>query len=85
VIPSFERKTDWRQGWNEDLDTHRRKLPWSPADQINVEEHQRKKKYLSNINEENKTSCVVIGGHPAGLMQSVFQLRRMIVCCDRND
>jgi hypothetical protein len=37
---------------------------------------------LSNINEENKTSCVVIGGHPAGLMQSVFQLRRMIVCCE---
>jgi hypothetical protein len=37
---------------------------------------------LSNINEENKTSCVVIGGHPAGLMQSVFQLRRKMKCCD---
>jgi hypothetical protein len=60
---------DWRQAWNEDLDTHRRKLPGSPADQINI-----------NINEENnlcqtsmkknKRSCVVIGGHPAGLMLS---------------
>jgi hypothetical protein len=33
---------DWRQVWNEDLDTHRRKLPWSPADQNSI-----------NINEEN--------------------------------
>jgi hypothetical protein len=49
---------------------------------LNINE---KKKLLSNINEENKASCVVIGGHPAGLMQSVFQLRRMIVCCDLYD
>jgi hypothetical protein len=34
---------DWRQVWIEDLDTHRQKLPWSPADQNNV-----------NVNEENK-------------------------------
>ncbi len=27
---------DWRQVWNEDLDTHRRKLPGSPTDQNNV-------------------------------------------------
>jgi hypothetical protein len=42
---------------------------------------------LSNVNGENKTSCVVIGGlgHPAGRMQSVFQLRRMIVCCELYD
>jgi hypothetical protein len=32
----------WRQVRNEDLDTHRQKLPWSPADQNNI-----------NINEEN--------------------------------
>jgi hypothetical protein len=32
---------DWRQVLSEDLDTHRRKLPASPADQNNV-----------NINEE---------------------------------
>jgi hypothetical protein len=34
---------DWRQVWNEDLDTHRQKLPWSHADENNL-----------NINEENK-------------------------------
>ncbi len=27
----------------------------------------------------------MIGGHPAGLMQSVIQLRRMIVCCEHYD
>ena len=32
-----------------------------------------------------EASCVVIGGHPAGLMQSVFRLRRMILCCDLYD
>ncbi len=32
----------WHQVRNEDLDMHRRKLPWSPADQNNI-----------NINEEN--------------------------------
>jgi hypothetical protein len=42
VIPSFERRMDWRQVWNEDLDTHRQMLPWSPADQNNI-----------NVNEEN--------------------------------
>jgi hypothetical protein len=63
---------DWRQIWNKDLDTHRRMLPGSPADQNNI-----------NINEENnlcqismkknQTSCVVIGGHPAGLLLSVIR------------
>jgi hypothetical protein len=33
---------DWRQVWNEDLDTHWQKQPWSPADQNNI-----------NINEES--------------------------------
>jgi hypothetical protein len=33
---------DWRQVWNEDVDTHRQKLPGSPADQNNI-----------NNNEEN--------------------------------
>jgi hypothetical protein len=37
------------------------------------------------INEGNKTNCVVIGGHRAGLMQSVFQLCRIIVCCELCD
>ncbi len=27
----------------------------------------------------------MIGGHPAGPMQSVFQLRLMIVCCELYD
>ncbi len=45
VIPSFEKRMDWRQVWNEDLDTHRQKLPLSPADQNNI-----------NVNEEN-TLC----------------------------
>jgi hypothetical protein len=51
VIPSFERKMDWRQVWNEDVDTHRQKLPWSPADQNNInvnEEHN----LILNIDEE---------------------------------
>jgi hypothetical protein len=40
----FGRRMDWRQVWNEDLEKHRQKLPWSPAlaDQNNI-----------NINEEN--------------------------------
>jgi hypothetical protein len=73
---------DWLQVWSEDLDTHRRKLPGSPAD------HQRRKLIFVIPMKKNRTSCVVIGGHPAGLMQimqSVFRLRRMIVCCDLYD
>jgi hypothetical protein len=35
--------------------------------------------------KEIKQYCVVIGGHRAGLMQSVFQLCRMIVCCELYD
>jgi hypothetical protein len=35
----------------EDLDAHRRKLPWSPADQNNVNIDD-EKNLLSNINEE---------------------------------
>ncbi len=37
------------------------------------------------LKKKNNTSCDVIGGHPAGLMRSVFQLRQMIVCCDLYD
>jgi hypothetical protein len=54
--------------WNEDLDAHRRQLRRSPANN----------KTISNINGEkyvrqkHYASCVVIGGHAAGLMQSVF-------------
>jgi hypothetical protein len=42
VIPSFERRMDWRKVSNEDSDTHLQKLPWSHADQNNI-----------NVNEEN--------------------------------
>jgi hypothetical protein len=84
LVILFERRIDWIQGWSEDLDTDRPKLPGSPADQNNVE-HQRKNEDLTNINEDNKISCVVIGGHPAGLMQSVLQLSQLIVCCELFD
>jgi hypothetical protein len=40
---------DWLQVWNEDLDTHRQKLPWSPADQNNI-----------NNNEENQFECQIM-------------------------
>jgi hypothetical protein len=39
---------DWRQVWDEDLDTHRQKLPWSPADQNNI-----------NVNEENNLGQIM--------------------------
>ena len=88
----METRIDWRQIWNNDLDAHRRKLPGSPADQNNIE-------VQSNITEEkqfcqismkkNKASSVVIGGHPAGLMQRSYVVghpqRRMIVYYDRYD
>jgi hypothetical protein len=41
VIPSSERMMGWHQVWNKDLEAHRQKLPWSPADQNNI-----------NVNEE---------------------------------
>jgi hypothetical protein len=41
---------DWRQVWNEDLDTHRQKLPWSPADQTNIN---------VNGNEENNLGQIM--------------------------
>jgi hypothetical protein len=39
---------DWRQVWDEDLDTHRQKLPWSPAAQNNI-----------NVYEENNLYQIV--------------------------
>jgi hypothetical protein len=39
----------WRQVWNEDLDTHQQKLPWSPADQNNI-----------NVNEENDLGRILM-------------------------
>jgi hypothetical protein len=72
------------QGWSEDLDTHRPKLPavLQNRSMSNINEEN---KIKININDENKTSYVVIGGHQARLMQSVLQLRRMIVCCELYD
>jgi hypothetical protein len=45
---------DWRQVWNEDLDTHRQNLPWSPADQniINVIEENKLCQIMTNKNKQ---------------------------------
>jgi hypothetical protein len=42
----FERTIDWIQSWSKDLDTHRPKLPGSPADQNNVEHQRRKIRFI---------------------------------------
>jgi hypothetical protein len=42
----FERTIDWIQGWSKDLETHRPKLPGSPANQNNVEHQRRKIRFI---------------------------------------
>jgi hypothetical protein len=49
---------DWRQVWNEELDTHRRKLPGSPADQTNININEENNLYQMSM-KKNKTRCVM--------------------------
>jgi hypothetical protein len=67
LLVIFERRIDWLQVWSEDLDTHRWKLPGSPADQNNVE-HQRSKikfiKYQCNRRQLNSSRKGLQDSHP---------------------
>ena len=70
---------DWRQVWNDDLDSHRRKLPGSPADQNNVE-------VQSNINEVVKQSKQCCDRRTSSRTYAVgHPQRRMIVYYDWYD
>jgi hypothetical protein len=47
---------DWRQVWNEDLDMHQQKLPWSSADQNNINNNE-ENNLRQILMKKNKTSC----------------------------
>jgi hypothetical protein len=77
---------DLLQVWSEDLDMHWRKVSCRPK-QCRTSTKKNKICQISITGKQNEISCVVIGGNPAGFMQSVsgFQLHRMIACCDLYD
>ena len=70
----METRIDWRQVWNDNLDTHRRKLPGSPADQNNVE-------VQLNINEVVKQSKQCCDRRTSSRTYAVGHPQRRIIQC----